>query len=120
MTLPLGPLDCTDSAFGVFCSTIEAGLGIEFPTETITTSGTALPLTAVLFSDLNDAGSSTVSSQLQFSIPIGDAKRNRTRSTIGVERRKSSVRRSAEPSAGIPIMFAVLLMAVRSRGRRKT
>ena len=67
-----GPLDCSDSAFGVFCAALEVALGIEFPIDGVD-STSALPFTGGQFADLNpisSGGESSVSNQIDFSFPI--------------------------------------------------
>lgn len=69
-----GPLDCSDSAFGIFCSAIETILGSEFPIAEIG-GETALPFAGGTFTDLNPLGSSLGSSaaaQIDFSFPLTD------------------------------------------------
>ena len=66
-----GPLDCTDSALGVFCAAIEALLMVEFPLDSIEANN-PLPFSGGTFADLNGGTSSTVSSQLDFAFPITD------------------------------------------------
>lgn len=69
-----GPLDCSDSALGLFCAAIEAALGIEFPLAEV--GGTsALPFAGGTFSDLNPASASagsSVAAQIDFSFPLAD------------------------------------------------
>ena len=66
-----GPLDCTDSAFGVLCAAIESLLMVEFPLESIESTN-PLPFSGGAFDGLNDGADSTVSAQLDFSFPIND------------------------------------------------
>ncbi len=66
-----GPLECTDSAFGVFCSVIENGLDVEFPLAPVSVEAAPLPFAGGTFADLNVDGGSTATSQISFSIPLG-------------------------------------------------
>ena len=69
-----GPLGCSDSAFGVFCTAIETGLGIDFPAGELSSTN-PLPFTGGTFTDLNPgpaSGISSVTSQIDFSFPIND------------------------------------------------
>ena len=67
-----GPLACEDSAFGVLCGAIQATLGAEFPTESISVDDAPLPFAVGTFSDLNTPEGSSVSSQISLSIPLGE------------------------------------------------
>ncbi len=72
--LSAGPLGCTDSALGVFCTAIETALGGEFPIDGI--GGTSpLPFAGGAFDNLNGGSGSppsSVSAQIDFSFPLTD------------------------------------------------
>jgi len=109
-----GPLDCTDSALGVFCTAIETLLGVEFPLDGIE-SNNPLPFTGGVFSDLNSGGGSTVSSQLDFSFPLTDA------FSFGVELDTTWIETNREttiPEPSVPAMMFVALVTCLRRRRR--
>lgn len=111
-----GPLNCSDSAFGVFCSAIQTGLGIEFPIPAFSTESTVLPLSVGSFSDLNDPGSSTADNDFSLSVPIGDA------NTFGAELRllwEETARQLVvpEPSAVEMLPCVLILLLWRRKAR---
>jgi len=67
-----GPLDCSDSFAGVFCTAIEAALGLTFPIDGLDSTA-VLPFSGGTFSNLNPgpaSGISMVTSQIDFSFPL--------------------------------------------------
>lgn len=67
----IGPLNCTDSAFGVLCAAISAGLQIDFPIDAVALPGAPVPFTGGTFSQLNP-GPATATNGFSFNIPVGD------------------------------------------------
>ena len=70
--ISFGPFDCSDSAFGLFCLVIENGLQLNLPDEPLQVTGLSLPFLGGVYSDLNSVGESTVGSQFDLSLPVGD------------------------------------------------
>ena len=111
-----GPLDCVDSALGIFCTAIETALGIEFPLDGV--GGTApLPFAGGTFSELNppigSSPGSAANAELDFSFPLNDE------ISFGVEIDSSWLEENRvlvipEPSVGI-LVFASLGMCLRRR-----
>jgi hypothetical protein len=112
-----GPLECSDSAFGVFCAAIETGLGVELPIAAIEAEGVLLPFAAGEFQMLNDVGQSTARNEFAFSLPIGDD----TSFSADVQFSWTEDGRQfvvPEPSTGLALPLGLLLIA--SRRRRRT
>lgn len=67
----LGPLDCTDTALGVVCGSLETALGVTFPLDAQNIENTPFPFAAGIFTDLDQPGLSSVTAEFDFTVPIG-------------------------------------------------
>ena len=71
-TISFGPFECSDSAFGLFCLVIENALQLNLPDEPLQAESLSLPFVGGVYSDLSSVEESTVGSQFDLSLPIGD------------------------------------------------
>ena len=90
-----GPLDCSDSAFGLVCAAIEAALGIEFPITQIAGDDAPLPFTGGTYTGLNSTRSSA-GNEIEFSLPIDDS----TSFGVGIEFSWAETERQLIPEPG--------------------
>ena len=110
-----GPLACSDSAFGIFCGAIQTGLGIEFPLEPIENDGINLPFAAGTFQNLNSPGESSVSTNLELSLPVADD------NTVGIQATftwEETTRTEIVPEPNALVIFVTGFLIFLSRRRR--
>jgi hypothetical protein len=68
--ITVGPLACSDNAFGLVCGAVETALGLEFPLTQVS-GEIPIPFAFTEFAGLDTPGGAAVGAELEFALPLG-------------------------------------------------